>query len=369
MKQELSSFELLYLVQELQEFVRGKIDKIYQPNPKELVISVHLPNKGKRWLRIVKGAFLLVTQEKGAMPEKPTGFCVYLRKRLENSRITSITQLGFERIVEIALETRQAPPLVLIIELFGKGNVILCTADRTILQPMEIQKMKERAIQAKGIYQVPRMQKSIDALDEKEIMEKVNTSAKGSVVKALAVEFSLGGLLAEELCLRAGIPKETKKITTQQAGMLVKSVQSLFKEKPSPALIYREGKLIDAVPAQMHVYNADEKRQVETFSQALETVLLQRVGPQQEPEKLKKLRTLIEMQTKQLSELQHSAEENQRKGELIYEQYGVVKEILETMKAARKQMSWQEIKQKLKEGGKGKLVSVNEKENSIVVEI
>ncbi len=124
MKEEITAFELGFLAEELQELADAKIEKIFHVLPKEIVLQLHLPNIGRKILRISPN-FIYLASQKSEMPEKPSNFCSYLRKYLENARIRSIVQRDFERIVEIALETREKK-YVLVAELFDKGNVILC---------------------------------------------------------------------------------------------------------------------------------------------------------------------------------------------------------------------------------------------------
>jgi predicted ribosome quality control (RQC) complex YloA/Tae2 family protein len=66
--------------------------------------------------------------------EKPTGFCMLLRKHLQNGRITSVTTLPDERVINLGIqninELGQDVPLVLSLELMGKAtNMVLIEAD------------------------------------------------------------------------------------------------------------------------------------------------------------------------------------------------------------------------------------------------
>ena len=104
MKTELSSIDLHFLVDEFQALVGGKLDQIYQKAKEEFIFRIHIPNIGKRLLRIVPGSLIYLASEKGEMPERPPGFCVYLRKYLKNARIRSIRQIDAERILEFDIE-------------------------------------------------------------------------------------------------------------------------------------------------------------------------------------------------------------------------------------------------------------------------
>jgi len=65
--------------------------------------------------------------------------------------------------------------------------------------------------------------------------------------------------------------------------------------------------------------------------------------------------------------LKKEGHEARQKGELIYHNYSLIKEILEEINKASKKYSWKEIKEKLKEH---KIIKeVNDKERKLIVEI
>lgn len=113
----------------------GKIDKIYQPEKNELVFYVHT-DRGKVRLYIscdTGHPGLYLTEDTYQNPETPSGFCMLLRKHLTGARITDISQLGWERIVEISFETRNELGFdvnrKLIIEIMGKHSNIIFVED------------------------------------------------------------------------------------------------------------------------------------------------------------------------------------------------------------------------------------------------
>jgi predicted ribosome quality control (RQC) complex YloA/Tae2 family protein len=80
-----------------------------------------------------------------------------------------------------------------------------------------------------------------------------------------------------------------------------------------------------------------------------------------------KVRLVIDKQEQRLRELEQSIADNQRKGELIYEHYQEVKELLDNINLDRKKMSWEELKKKYKDN---KLVKeINEKQGLIIIDL
>ena len=104
MVKSLSALEIHYLLKELQFLVDSKIDKIYNPSKKELILQFYVSTKGKFQLKVDEKSIYL-TQK---FPAKaPSEFCMYLRKKLNNARLRKIGQLGFERIISLQLETKE----------------------------------------------------------------------------------------------------------------------------------------------------------------------------------------------------------------------------------------------------------------------
>ena len=64
MKTQLSSLEIAALVREFQILVDAKIDQIYQPEKNQFLISIHIPRKGKQFLRIQLPNFIFRTETK-----------------------------------------------------------------------------------------------------------------------------------------------------------------------------------------------------------------------------------------------------------------------------------------------------------------
>lgn len=112
--------------------VLGKIDKIYQPQPEQLLLVVHT-TRGKQRLFIScagNHSAVYLIDEAPENPVNPPVFCMVLRKHLGSARITDIVQHENDRIIEIIFETVDELGFnvnrKLIIEIMGKhSNVLL----------------------------------------------------------------------------------------------------------------------------------------------------------------------------------------------------------------------------------------------------
>ncbi len=84
----------------------GKIDKIYQPEDDEIIITVRTFNGNYRLLLSANAsnARVHLTELKKENPMTPPMLCMLMRKHLCGGRITNISQIEFDRIIKIDIE-------------------------------------------------------------------------------------------------------------------------------------------------------------------------------------------------------------------------------------------------------------------------
>lgn len=109
----------------------GKIEKIYQPQPEQLLFVIHTKSGKKKLFMSSAGNHpaVYLIDETPENPVTPPAFCMVLRKHLNAARITDIVRHGDERIIEILFETVNEMGFnvnkKLIIEIMGKHSNIL----------------------------------------------------------------------------------------------------------------------------------------------------------------------------------------------------------------------------------------------------
>lgn len=338
MKTELTSIELRFLTIELQKLVNGKIDQVYQPKEEELLLQIHVPSKGKQLLHLVLPSFIYLTAEKPDVPTEITEFCSVLRDRLINARIREIAQVQNERIIEIILE--KETEYTLVIELFSKGNIILCQNNK-ILFPLLTQTWKDRTIREGKQYTFP--EAKANPFDKTVFIPALKNNKETTISKLLAAKLGLGKTYAEELCLRTGTDKLAKKISEKDAEKLFLELNKLATQPINARVIYQNKEILDAVPIALKLYENAEQQRFNTYSEALESVISKLItahkrtkAEQKFTEQLKRIETKIEKQKQTFAHLEKEAADNQRKGELIYENYQTVKETLTERKRGEK---------------------------------
>lgn len=241
----------------------------------------------------------------GTNPEKPTSFCMLLRKYLEGKVIEGVEQIGFERILKIT--TRSAE---LVIEMFSSGNIILCSSGQ-IVMPLRREEWKEREIKPKVMYKPPPETRGpfSDGL----------FSIDREIVKALATDMGLSGTYAEEVCARAEIEKSKKctELTDNERKRIEESIEGILSEKTSPAIVFENGEKVDVVPFELVIYKNFERKAFETFSDALDEYFKEEKKVDNN-EALEKIR---ESQRQAAEKWGHEERESREKATVILENY------------------------------------------------
>jgi len=129
------------IAHELREkLLSGRIDKIYQPEGDEIILQIRAKGANHKLLMSAGNAQprIHLTKSGKENPLKPPQFCMVLRKHLTGSKILNIVQPGFERIIEIHLESMNEMGDLsakrLSIEIMGKhSNIILIDENNMVL--------------------------------------------------------------------------------------------------------------------------------------------------------------------------------------------------------------------------------------------
>jgi len=364
MKTEMSSLDVHCMIKELQDLIGGRIDKIYQKD-REFLLTMHVTSKGKKLLKVLPNTIYL-TEYKEIFSDVPNGFCQFLRKYLGGLSIKSIKQKEFERIIEITFEGKEKT-FIMIIELFSKGNLILCDENLKVMSALESHKWKDRTIRGGIEYQSPPSKINLLELKEKYFIETINNTKRASAVSSLAVDIGLGGLYAEELFSLSSLDKEKKSFTNKELKTLFENLKKLLLKKINANIVGDE-----ILPFELKTIGKGIN--FDSFSEAIDEKLTKKALETHESSamnkketELEKIRKIINQQEQTINGMKISADENQKKGEFIYEHYEQIKKILEDFNLARKKLSWKEIKEKLK--GHKIVKQIKDKEGKITIEI
>jgi len=329
MKEGVNSADVYVLARELQVLVGARFDKAYQAED-WLSFRFNFPG-GKRELVVQPGKWVGF-REMENRPETPTPFAAAIRKALDNARVIVVEQRGFDRILILRLERDGTHELVL--EMFGKGNLALVREGR-ILAALRVQEFRDRAVKAGEPYAFPPGGVNPLALDARGFVTTLRAS-KESLVKTLAARMNLGGLYAEEVCLRAGVDKEAK--GKDLGEDLLGTVFAAWTEvraaldRPSPAILLREGAAVEVTPIPLRQHVALDRREFPTLSEALAAFLqIAAAAPKLDPH-VEKLRVRLEQQRETLQTAKVDEVRLGMLADLLYAHYADFDQLLRTVR-------------------------------------
>ncbi len=370
MTKQMSAMDIHFLCKELDELIDAKLDKVFNPARKILLLRLHITSKGRKLLKVSAPDYVCLSQTKEET-EKHTHFCSVLRKYLNNSRLRGIKQLGFERVLELKFESKQGVHF-LIIELFSKGNLILCNNEHKIISLAETQNWKDRTLRGGIKYELPPSKHDLFDIKKKEFVDTIKEDEK-SVVRILAKVFGLGGKYSEEILAIADIDKDKTGLSDKEAEKLFETIKAFMKKKASPLTIKENNEIADFIPFKFKTYESRDTEPVESFNQAIETYFSQSVETKKDKalkkyeSKLETLEKRFDEQEERVSSLKKDIKENKNKGEALYEQYSFAKDILDELNKARKKYSWKEIEEKIK--GHKSVKQILKKEGKVMIKL
>ncbi len=280
------------IVHELNEkLVNGKVDKIYQPEKDELIIYIRSYKETYRLLLSASSMYPRVhlTEENKSNPTVPPSFCMLLRKHLTGGRIVSVRQPGFERIIEIDIDSTDelgySTHKTIVAETMGRHSNIIFIDKPTgriidSIKRISLEISSVRAILPGGIYEYP---PSGDKTDPLNISKEYFLERLGRISVSVRAEKHLmnsyNGIspaAAKDICLRSGIDPEMDlkdcdiELSEKLYHSFSKFLETVSKADFEPNIIYKDNKPSDFFCFPLHIYKEFEKQCFESMSKAVE---------------------------------------------------------------------------------------------------
>ena len=260
------------------ELTGGRLYKIAQPEADELLLTIKQPDGTKKLLISAQASLplLYLTGESKPSPMTAPGFCMLLRKHLQNGRITGISQPGLERIVHIDVEhldeMGDLRRKTLVVEIMGKhSNIIFCDSEGTIIDSIKhvsaaVSSLRE-VLPGKA-YFIAATQDKLDALStDGEAFRTALSARPQPVFKALYGSFTgISPVLAQELCYEAGIDADLPTAALGDSdyeglyGAFSRMAEAIRQERFSPNIAYTDGSPVEfcALPLTMYGYGRQD---------------------------------------------------------------------------------------------------------------
>lgn len=294
----------------------GRIYKIAQPESDELLLTIK--NNGSQYRLLLSAdaslPMVYLTENNKPSPMTAPGFCMLLRKHLQNARITAISQPGLERVIHLHLEhLNELGDLCgkkLIVEIMGKhSNIIFCDEQDQIIDSIKhISGMVSsvREVLPGRPYFIPQTQNKWNPLrfcarytegdtplflkspEDGEILTYVNLCAHMHekpmpLYKALYTTYTgLSPIIAQELCYRAGIDADMPANVLEEDALqaVCRTLTELMEQTAagnfSPVIIYDGREPVEYAAFPLTLYSDKTSQTFASVSDVLERYYAER---------------------------------------------------------------------------------------------
>ncbi|GAB0087506.1 Nuclear export mediator factor NEMF homolog [Sergentomyia squamirostris] len=184
MKTRFNTYDIVCVVTELQKLIGMRVNQIYDIDNKTYLIRLQRTEE-KVVLLLESGNRLHTTAFEWPKNVAPSGFTMKLRKHLKNKRLETLTQIGTDRIVDLQFGTGEAAYHV-ILELYDRGNILLCDHELTILNVLRPHAEGEEirfAVREK--YPMHRAKTTSGKVSEAEVREVIENAQPGSALRTI----------------------------------------------------------------------------------------------------------------------------------------------------------------------------------------
>ena len=235
------------IVDELhKKLLGGKIDKVYQPENDEIVL--HIRNNKENFKLVLSCSasnprVYLASDYKKENPINAPMFCMLFRKYIQGGNIVNVSQVDFERIIKISVESfdelKEKTTKDIIIEIMGRHSNIILThsSNNKIIDsakriPPSVSRVRQ--ILPGQTYVLPPKQDKLNPITDISLNTFVDTlsSFDGPIFKAIYSKFlGISPVIAKEICFRANIDENllVSEISSDDISKIYREFHNLFK--------------------------------------------------------------------------------------------------------------------------------------------
>ncbi|WP_323675822.1 ribosome rescue protein RqcH [Halorubellus sp. PRR65] len=379
-KRELSSVDLAAVVSEFGAYEGAKVDKAYLYGDDLLRLKMRDFDRGRVELILevgdVKRAHVSDPEHVPDAPGRPPNFAMMLRNRLSGADFAGVEQFEFDRILEFRFE-RDDEDTIIVAELFGQGNIAVCDETYEVVDCLDTVRLKSRTVAPGATYEFPDSRINPLAIEFDAFVAKMNDSDT-DVVRTLATQLNLGGLWAEEICSRAGVEKamDITAATEDDYRRVYDALDRLREDVASADVdprLYRtepddddgSSRVVDVTPFPLEERDEYVPEAFDTFNAAVDRYFYEfdrsqdDEGSDGEPgeespdfeNEIAKYERIIEQQEGAIEGFEQDAEAYREKAESLYANYGLVDEVLGTIRGAREDdVPWDDIEATFADG-------------------
>lgn len=329
---------MMALIDELKEKILNlKIEKIYQPNKNEILITLRGKEKFKLFISVANNPRINLTEKNFENPVQAPTFCMVLRKHLQGGLVKDIRQFKTDRIFYLDVlsknELGDEVLKTLTVEIMGKYSNIILTENNKIIDSIKripLSLSRVRQILPGLIYSEDPISSKLDPRtiskeDFKILFEKDQTSK--AFKKFFMNNFTgISPLIARELCLILKVDEDAPKNAISYNDNFYDAFINFYKNlKPFKAReIYVDKKLFDYTAFEPLSYKGQEMVAFNSISNLIEEFSDKKYENSISNELENELKKLVEKNlNRQVSKLEKlNFEMEEAKNRDIYKVYG-----------------------------------------------
>ena len=282
-RERMAGVDLALFVRSSSALIGRRIKKAYQLGPGLFSLTIHPAVDGKKEfiLSLENAAFL--SEYNWPKPEYPTSLAMGVRKWASNARIVGIEQSQLERVMRVRYRGENEGELI--VELFGRGNLIVTDGEGKIVQLASRRRMRDRNLARGEPYkQPPTKALQLDELDESSLLDEMRDRQQLELWRFLIECLEIGPPYLDEVLWGSGISASAK-IQSLEAdqlrGLATRAMDLLGRvEGPAdPTLYLVEGRPVNFAPFPLESLDSKFERQgMDDYLQLLDRYFLPMVS-------------------------------------------------------------------------------------------
>jgi len=270
-------------------------------------------------------------------PAQPPAFCMLLRKLMRGAKITSLEQVGFDRVLKMRAEGEKGAH-ELVIELVREGNVVVCDSNATILGAYREVEYKDRTLKRGAKYQLP--PNVLLDLDEERALEALRARRPKAFYVALALVGSPE--LAYEVLARCSMDPEGEVSSQEDIKKIAEKARELLAslDDLKPSIVYADQRSFSVVPVDFVIYAQCEKRPYDRFYEAVADYFYEEVkedllkGKEEVERERKRIEATMEEIKRGIAEIEAKIEKLSKAIHFVEENAEGFQELLEAFRKA-----------------------------------
>ena len=320
MKKALSSLDINVLVEGWQFLKDSKLEQISRHSKQEVVLKFRSKVHGTKRLLINLDGWIYLTNSK-AFNSKSGNFIENMKKSIKGSRLKSIFQINSDRLISM-LFLNNNQEFQLIIELFRKGNLILCK-EQEIISILRKEKLSDRILAKDEVYSYPKppfnfLESNIDSS-----LKKLQSSRR-KLISALVRDCNLGPDIAEYVCSNHNQNISPEKLSKEDLSSILSSAKKIISGPIIPRVYSHHQNILFVSPFELK--NLEIKSEYSNYDEAIEHFLaLQKEINTEKPREDGRIFT----QKKFLKKFLNQAKEMRKTAKLIFNRALFVQQLID----------------------------------------